>query len=430
MRWVPRLGLLLIVGLVFSFRATGASLLQDSDTVGILAGLTAKPNAWVWFVRDWPLGNHFYRPFPSLVFFFDQALHPQSSVGFGATNALIVALCVGLTYWVVWEVWESEGWALAGTALFAIWCLDFGFRVPSTLLCSLCVAGWIALGILKRISWSNVLGLSAGSALFWFELVGHNPLYYRTIGWLPGRTATVMTVFCLIAMAAYLRAMRVGGYGWPLACLAATAGALMSYEQAVMLPVVLLLLGGWQYGRVQRFFAAGFFAEIAGYLALRSAVLPQTTSRYQNQQFRTGAGVWQSLALSVGLPFTAGLRLYSNVGASWEVLLLGSNYVELLWFVLPFIFWVWAWKQGRLRELAFPLACAALAFAPMAFLKPFDHYYFWPMAVRVLFVLGLARMLIEELRARTGVTLQGMAPKFSGTQKSDSGPENPQPDPF
>lgn len=272
--------------------------------------------------------------------------------------------------------------------------------------------------------------MSAGCALFWFELAGQNPLYFRTLGWLPGRTATVMTVFCLIAMAAYMRTLRTRSIWWTITCLLATAGALMSYEQAVMLPVVLLFLGLWRHGEIPKGLFAGFVVEIAGYLALRAALLPQTTSRYQNQQFRMGAGVWQSLAHSVGLPFTAGLRLYANAGSSWEVLLLGSTYVELIWLVTPFVFWTWAWRAGHLRDVGLPLLAAALAFAPMAFLKPFDHYYFWPMAVRVLFVLGLARLIVQELGTRAGVTLQRMTPEPTRAKEAESRPNHAEPDPL
>lgn len=420
----------MLAGAVFAFRASGTALLLDSDTIGILAGLEAKPNPWVWFTGDWPLGNHFYRPFPSLVFALDQALHPGSNAGFGATNAILVSLCVALVYWVVWEIWQHSGWALTGTALFAAWCLDFGFRIPSTWLCAACVAGLALLGAKTRLTWTEVAGMSAGCALFWFELAGLNPLYFRTLGWLPGRTATVMTVFCLVAMAAYLRTLRTGSLWWMTSCLLATTGALMSYEQAVMLPAVLLVLGVWQHRKIPKGLILGIVTEIAGYLALRAALLPQSTSRYQNQQFRMGAGVWQSLSLSVGLPFTAGLRLYANAGSSWEVLLLGSTYVELIWLVIPFVFWAWAWRAGHLREVGLPLVAAAFAFAPMAFLKPFDHYYFWPMAVRVLFVLALARLLLHELGTRAGVTLQRVTPEPAGSEETESRPHHTESDPL
>src|SRR5690349_12884450 len=54
----------------------------------------------------------------------------------------------------------------------------------------------------KFMRWLLVLG---ATMFLCGELRGMTGLSARMIGWLPGRTASVMTVFCLIALAAYAR---------------------------------------------------------------------------------------------------------------------------------------------------------------------------------------------------------------------------------
>src|SRR5207253_846466 len=121
----------------------------------------------------------------------------------------------------------------------------------------------------------------------------------------PGRTASVMTLFALVAMAAYARYERIGAkqidatlspldppatkgtqalgkvsrlhFFWPVFAIIAGALAFGSYEQSVMLPAT--LFGVAMCMRLQRYrvrwaWQVPFWGLLIAYFAVRHAVLP------------------------------------------------------------------------------------------------------------------------------------------------------------
>lgn len=393
-------------------------LLRDSDTSFLLQTVRRRQAPLSWFAGDWPLQNHFYRPMATLAFEMDNRLYGDRAAGYGWTNAALCALCVLLLFWFVRELTDRPLVAGSCTVLFAAWNLDLGYW-PAQAAC------WLAAVALVGGAIRNGLNLRAwvlaplGLLFLSRELLGETTLYNRMIGWLPGRTASVMSVFALIAFAAYARYERLGAErlpapdptpldppatrsavqseprreaaGWALLSVLGVAGALASYEQAVMLPAALLgiaLTLRFRRYRVRFGWQGAYWGLLVGYLALRHAVVPSAPSSYQLQQFRDGPGVRLALE-GYFLPALAGLESFGDTLTSgWLILFTAAPYL----YVLEWATDVAAFLIAR-RDFVLPLAGWALSgivYLPMAWVKPFDHYQYLPMALRTLLVVGLA----------------------------------------
>ncbi len=399
-------------------------MLEDTDTRVLLQKLEERNAPLSWFSTDWPLENHFYRPVSTLSFELDQRLHPGDPAAFGFTSALICAICVLALFWFLRELTDDAGVSTAAALLFTIWNL----RVSPPFLYILYWLAWavVLLGLLRhRLGLRCWLPGALALAYLPLELRGmqsQSGLAFSSgvLAWLPARTATVMTLFCLLSVAAYARYERLsasrteraaepldppatkstraatgvpakGVIVWPLAAIAAAALALGSYEQAVMLPAVLVgvaLVMRLQGFRVRWGWQAAFWTLLAGYLVLRREVLPGGTSGYQLQQFRDGWGVLLSIVgyAAPALTGIVGWVQYFQVNPA--ILLLPDPYIfpiELGGNIAAY------WKSRR--RLAFALAgwaMSLLAFLPMAWLKPFVHYHYWPMALRSVLAVTLA----------------------------------------
>ncbi|PYR56044.1 MAG: hypothetical protein DMF85_17770 [Acidobacteria bacterium] len=172
----------------------------------------------------------FYRPVVSLTFAADAALFGTQPLGYGLTNLALAALSAALLYLLL-----------------------------------------------------RALSLPTGAALFGSALWLFNPHGMNTaILWTSGRTALLLTAFALGAALAMVRGRPV----WFLVCL---AGALLSKEEAVTLPVILLVwrlaLRGRRVAPVSSLFVwiGGSLAVIAAYAILRSlsgAMTPSTAPYY------------------------------------------------------------------------------------------------------------------------------------------------------
>lgn len=419
--WVL-LALLLCIP-ILAGRSSSPALLQDSDTAFLLQTIRQKQAPMSWFVGDWPLANHFYRPLPTLTFELDTRLYGDNPAGYGLTTAILIALGVLSLFWMLGEMSSSPIWAFAGAGLFALWNYGFGSFPPETVLWP--TGAVILLGFYRH-------GLKAGryipAALVIFFLAmeltapeaAATPVSSRMIYWLPGRTASVMTLFALVAAAAYLRyeraratrslptptafdrptATRTGTSAtpkhpgiWLAISYLSAACAFASYEQAVMLPAILLGLAiylrctGWKPNwRIH----AGFWVMLGAYLAMRHFILPASISRYQSQQLRYGPGVYQDL-LAYLLPNTFPLyAMWMGLKDNVYMLLTPSLWSPLLNFVAT------ATTYGQARRhwqiIVAGLLMSTLAYLPMAWLKQFGHYHYWPLALRTIFILGIGRL--------------------------------------
>lgn len=405
---------------VFLSRSSNPAMLEDTDTRVLLAEIRERQDPLAWFVGDWPLYNHFYRPISTLTFEIDNAIWGTNAAGYGLTNALLCLASIFLLFWFLREVTDRPGVATLGAGLFALW-HGVGLGPLAYVPFALGVLAMVGSLLPKRRWW---LGVAA--FLMWgfvaSEVVGNYDLWFRMMGWLPGRTASTMTVFALLAMAAYARYERLSAeripapestpldppatkgttpvgkppraaWGWPVLAVVSAALALGSYEQAVMLPLALLVVAGamrWQRYRVRWGWHVLFWAVLGGYLAVRWAFLPAETSGYQEQQLRFGPGVWLSLG-DYAMPEL------STMWQAWRVVdvpvLLAEIGLAGLILSVPykatfaFVGNVVAYVQAR-RDLCMAATgwlLSVVAFLPMAWVKHFDHYHYWPMAMRAFF---------------------------------------------
>jgi hypothetical protein len=428
-RWsVWGLGVLAVcVGILLS-RSSHPGLLADTDTAVLLEAIRERSSPFSWFGGDWPLGNHFYRPVSTLLFELDAALFGDQAWGFGLTNALLAAACVAALFWFVKE-WTELPWVAGLSAmLFGLWHFAAAGLWWVGQLAAL-FAGLPLLGLARWKSrpWGRVLVALVGAVFVASQIDPVVSLGGRIVGWLPGRTASSMTLFALVALAAYARFLRLTAPPGPLPAataldvpltksapqarrssspswfwlglsLAATAMALGCYEQAVMLPLLLTCVHGsfWHKGRRLSWApVVGFFGLLLAYVALRLALVPAEASGYQLQQFRSGPGVFLSLSDYI-LPAGGWIYRFAIIASvGWEAVL-----VPELWWLLVLVVgngvmvWV-ALKSSRANWLIGAWTMSCLAFLPMAWLKTFEHYHYWPAALRALLVVLL---VAEALR--------------------------------
>lgn len=402
---------------VFLNRSTSPALFQDTDTMVLLRTIRERNAPMSWFTSDWPLENHFYRPISTLAFEADNRLYGENAAGFGMTNALLCCLCVLLAAWLWRELTDSVGLTAFATALFGLWHwngagLFLGY-IPW-------LAGAVALLGLFRHGFKIKWWLPAVGALWYLanELEGVKPLS-RVVDWLPGRTASVMTIFCLIAMAAYARYERTSArqkppkptaldepatkstvqetrsprwpWIWAVIAVVASALALGSYEQAVMLPTA--LFGVAVSLRLRRYrvrwgWQIAFWGLLVAYYFARHAFIPAGTSSYQAQQFRHGPGVLLDL-VDYLFPSLNVLHMTAQTfDVGWMILLTDKIYLTVAE-VAGNVFSVLAAYRHWVLALT-GWALAFFAFLPMAWLNYFPHYHYWPMALRALYVAVVA----------------------------------------
>lgn len=404
--------------------ANGGDLLKDSDTAFLIMKLNQYHDPIRWFFHDWPLENHFYRPISTLFFEFDNHFFPGNGSAFGFTNAAICALATFALYWFLVELKRSIPIAVFGAWLFSFWTLGgwfLGFWLPDVI-SYLPWLGLIAITIRtlisKQFSWSSLLVALAGFFV-WNQLTFIQPkLSAQTLYWLPGRTATSMTIFVLIALASYVRFERLGAanrpapqsspldppatrtsnqdpepknvWGWFALSLVSTALAMAAYEQAVMVPAMIFFAGAWLRvsGKQTRFGLQVFFWGIlVAYIVYRVQIIPPTASGYQKQQFRMGEGLWLDI-LNYIYPGFLGLRVSLGSAASGLLILMTDSF----WgpfgsFVSNTSTWIAIRKSWKKPAIA--LALAVFAYLPMAFLKQFGHYHYLPAAMLTLYVISL-----------------------------------------
>ncbi len=421
-----------VVGLltlwIAAFPSRLTEMLKDSDTVGILAGIKQRGNPISYFWTDWPLDNHFYRPFPSLSFAFDAWLWPDWTLGFAISNAVIVALLVPLVFWLGKFLSDSDWVGLGSAVLFTLWVKG----IPMLSFSLGFVVFWTAgFALLWGLDSSKRLGFVG----FWWLLYGLiQPivaLNYRTVGWLPGRTATIMALFAFGAMIAWVIAFRSKKNGLYWAAGILFFCALASYEQAAMLPGLLIILwlvlrdrSGPFLKSVPKLALGVPFLILGGYAVLRTMILPASQSKYQSQQFRDfGGGVITSL----GDFFFPATREWIVI-QSWasllpESLILPNFYLALLNICLSLLGLIYIYKLEERTKILWLWFASFVAFSPMAFLHMFEHYYYFPMALRAIAIAMLVPHLwglVSGTRAR--ITSHRIIPESSSSEEQNPSP--------
>lgn len=384
-RWSALVVLLCSI-FVLTFGPKSSDLHQDSDTHVMVQTIRERHAPMSWFVGDWPLKNHFYRPISALSFEWDNWRYGDDGSGYRWTNSIIAALTVlAVTFLALQLGFSSVGvatcalvWAawLTGVAGRLFW-TPFWFELVLAALVGLSV--WLRTKQRSTTAFGVAAGLFAAS-----ELAGIQWLPGRILEWIPGRTASLCTLFMVIALALGVGVQRGKlSTAWLGAAFVAGWLALGAYEQAIVwLPVLLVLT--WKPTCWRPLAVAGLGTGV--YLAARTAFVEFARSAYQQQQFRSsGFSVIEMCAyvFPIYLDINAamlrmGMGPYCLLDSYfWNAVINIAGFVGGCW-------WIW---QSRRRELLVRLFIAsAVAFAPMAMLKPFEHYHVLPMAIRSLFV--------------------------------------------
>jgi hypothetical protein len=384
---------------------------ENLDVRTILARLEQPHQPLTWFTGDWVLGNGFYRPLPSLLYELDYRLWGRDLLQYKWANGLLSLACALLLVGWVWELSRSRSLALMAGLVFTGWQTGLLVGVSEWLLwggvfAAVGFGSWLV-GDRRRALILGCLVLVAGLEL---GFVPNQPdlhqasFTYRAMGWIPGRTATLMTLFALLSLWAYARLCWRGGWGWGALSLIACAGALGSYEQAVALPFLLLLSGlaiRAKGGRFAWWLPALSLVLLELYLWFYLTTIPSQTE-YHQQRLRR----WHGLGMSVSnwlLPPLPGVidQLNLVMDASLSVLLPAFWRAWLL-----LIAYLVVLAEVRRQPLAWlGLVGSALAYLPLAPVIPLMHYYYLPAAFRALWMAQLLQQLL--LPRQEHATFQG-----------------------
>lgn len=428
--WIIALSLALLTVLNMS---RGTALLADTDTRVMLERIDLRNNPLSWFTGDWPLNNHFYRPIVATTFEIDHKLYGWNPHGFAATNAILCAFCILTLFWFVRELFDDLNLAILTTSLFTLSTIGFRFHY---------VLGWLTLGagILAALlsfnskgQWAIGIGTALAAYAASYELSGFVDVNGGMLGWIPGRTASTMTIFCFAACAAYARYERLSANRlalpeptpldppatkssqffeprkskiWAILSIVSIWLALASYEQAVMLPACLFGVAvtlRLKKIQVRWLWQIPFWGMLGVYFLQRKYLLPSGTSDYQRQQFRSGPDVFYTL----GDYLFPASRSVQSLKSALEIDILallneGRTLLFVLAWVSLFVFaipWIRNGLKSRNPNRVLPLltgyVLSFVAFMPMAWMKSFsyNHYHYWALGYRSLFAAGLVILL-------------------------------------
>jgi len=373
---------------------------ENLDVRTILAQLEQPHQPLTWFTGDWVLGNGFYRPLPSLLYELDYRLWGRDLLQYKWTNGLLSLACALLLVGWVWEVGRSRSLALIAGLIFTGWQTGLLTGLPNWLLwgavlAAVGIAFWFV-GDYRRAVTLGCLVLVAG--LEFGFVPNQSDLHqasfaYRAMGWIPGRTATLMTLFTLLSLWAYARLCWHGHWGWGVLSLVAFAGALGSYEQAIALPFLLLISGlaiRAKGGRFVWWLFALSLILLELYLWFYLSTIPTQTEYHQQRLRRFYSlgisvsswllpplrGVIDQISLTLDAPLTVLLPAF------WQAWLLLIAYLVVL-------------TEVRRQPLAWlGLIGSALAYLPLAPVIPLMHYYYLPAAFRALWIAQLFQQLL------------------------------------
>lgn len=413
---------ILIASPILIFRSNGEGLLNDLDTKVILETCAEQNQPLYWFTHDWPLENHFYRPISTLVFEFDRLAHPTDGAAFALTNALLAFGCALGIYLLASQLHSRMAGYLA-CAITTIWTLDFGAPFAR-------LFWWVApIPLLFLLSPGRDKRKSVLCSLLWvtiaIEMHGMADLRGRMLNWVPGRTASTMTLFLLLGLVVAAWVLMQGAKkSAPPSSLdlpatkssvqstsrpgiqigAAAIGAfflsllaLGSYEQAVvLLPITGLLFVVFRsyFSPFRIHLAGAAVIAVVAYFAVRMAIVPLAPSGYQQQQFREGGGVWLSV-FQYAMPGVAGewLRVPSLID-SLDLWLTPIPYTSLISIAASLLAIRLIAPQNRL--IFFGWIGSFIAFLPLAWFKHFDHYHYLSMLIRSCLVTGLLFAAVQE----------------------------------
>lgn len=374
---------------------------ENLDTRTIVARLEQPHSVWQWFTGDWVLGNGFYRPLPSLLYKLDYTLWGRHLLAYKWTNGVLALLCGWLVVGLAWQLGGRPMQALGAGAIFSLWQTGFLSGVPAwgswVWFAGSIAWGWHAGDWRKGV----LLGALGATALWELNFIPnlsdlhHASFAYRAMGWIPGRTALLMTFFALICLTALCRYTLTRRPGWAVVSLLGFLGALGSHEGAVILPLLMALCAFALRKRSGMFPAWVLVVSVlilGVYLMFYQHAIP-TDTEYHRQR----------------------LKRFSTMGAAWLLWLLPP--APTLWFQLsvlgdaPLAIFLPAFWESVLRVATYGLALAwtmrrerltvvgwlgsFFAYMPLSPVIPLMHYYYLPAVFRALLIACLLSGLIR-----------------------------------
>ncbi len=414
-------------------------LRADSDTAVMLDAMRASgglSGVWRWFVGDWFLENGFYRPITCLSLVLDYTLYGERAWGYRLTNwLLMVATTLGLMF-AVRTFAHQIGFPLADalaslsalmfslqqtglTALFRGWS-DWWFIMGLVLValiirftpllqvplakrgepnrpCSPCLQGKPKGAGSQKLTkaWVWQLALAAG-AMLWgvHRLMGTE--YERLIGWVPSRTALLMTALSIWSLYCLLIGLRSRRWDCLLLAVLLYLLALGAYEQAIMLLPLFWGLIFWQRraaGGLSLVAGGGVLLAAALIVGLRLTLIPLELSRYQHQQLRSSISgpLWDYF--SELIPPVRDWH-YWQVALSEPSLWLFKQPWDHLVMLLAYAGVLVAFYR-HWRLFGSLLLWQAITFLLMTFLHPFEHYHYLPQLGKT--TLDVALLLVGVL---------------------------------
>lgn len=368
-----------------------------------------KAPIWKWFVSDWPLYNGLYRPMPTLSVALDDVLFGDDLNKYKIQNWLIALTCSFALFWFVWELFRLKWLSLGCSVLYGAWQSGIENAIPIewiALGCGIIIAVYgIVFGRPSGLKWALVAAAIVYLGREYALVLQHRdvtaqPFDFRTIAWPVGRTATLMTLFALVSLAAYCRYERLRKPTYIIVSIVALILAFCSYEQAVVIPALLLACGlalRVQGVTARWSFHLFFWAVLGLYLWLHLSHL-QVDSPYRMQAVRGYAGGVRDITVWLFpsyFHFSFLRQIFEpNLGVA---VLVQETYVKA---VADTCGNLCALIIARKRWLyvGFGLIAAVGSYAPMAFLHPLSHYFHLPLAMRAIFVISLSWACFERLR--------------------------------
>lgn len=410
--WVLLLALFLLnlAGLRFLGAAEDmATDFENHDTRVIVAALrSGEKSLGEYFVGDWALGNGFYRPLPSVAYAADEALWGDDFPMYKIQTWIYPTLVAFTLFFFVAQLTGRRGFAWACAMLFSGWQTGVLQPMDTDLWVRLAEgAALLALvGVLvygawrKERGWLWWLGTAALGFLlirqivFVFDLrdLHMKPFAYRAMGWPPGRTATMMSLFALLSLGGFCAHARTRRLAWLGLTLAGLVGAILCYEQAIVIPALLIGCAWWlrSEGARPAWSAVAVAVAIVGAYAAWHTATIQADTDYRNQREKG----WRTASTNLG-PWvfptprdSLTVQTYAEQ-RSPAVLLVPALYVSLSVMVAVAL-GLWVGWRSRARQVTFGYLGSFVAFAPLSFVLPLMHYAYFPAAIRTVFVVALA----------------------------------------
>ncbi|HEX3000635.1 MAG TPA: hypothetical protein VHR86_10430, partial [Armatimonadota bacterium] len=357
-------------------------ILQRIDAHGGLAG------SWHWFVSDWPLATHLYRPVTVLSFAVDRVLWGNQADGYRFTAWLLTIAANILLAWLMLRICGSELAAALACLLLSseLWGYDPDFIGSIERIAPLLCAGAVLLAVLstlqRRAGHAREAALLRaplliGSALL-ASLYLERTTLYTLSSWIAARTSHLGALFGAVTLLLLLDYTRTERRRSLLLAFLACALALASYEQMVVLPAIAtvwLLLLHRRGSKAALRAALGFWILLAGYILLRQVIFGLTPSSYHRMQVHLNWGAAEDW-LGYLLPPLQDFDVWQCLPTE-GIYALWSPQFWLCLISLPAYGLVLSllWSQRRTALLFF--SWKAIAFAPMAFLPPYPHYFYF-----------------------------------------------------